>query len=149
MQTMLKTIMFISVLFILFNSPVIAIENGGMLNLVPQATVILAREPNSMQDFREQTCAKVYVHPFEGSLLVILKDTTFAIALDKDRFEGEAKVIRFNLANITILKNGKMVYVPQNTKHVYVGKRIVLSKSFAYANLEDGREIFVTVKNEP
>ena len=58
-----------------------AIGSGGILNLVPQATV----EDTSSEGQRLLKNYRVYVHPTEGSIVLILEGSETALGMDKNK----------------------------------------------------------------
>jgi len=114
------------------SSTLFAIGSGGLLNIVPQARVSLSGEQKEWA---------VYVHPFEGSVLVIPNDSDTCYALDKNKKHA----IKIAKSSIKFQSTG-VVDVPEDSPYTILKYRPEFGRLFAKVALDDGRMLIVDVE---
>lgn len=119
-------------------APAWAVGSGGLLNLVPQARVTLGHGDNA----QEVGDAKVYVHPLEGSLVVILPQENSVLALDKNK----RHTIQMPMDAVQVLDGGTIVDVPEDTPYTVLPGHPHFNRIHASVSLEDGRVLVVSVE---
>lgn len=114
-----------------------AIGSGGILNAVPQARVWIEDATGK----REATGRRVYVHPLEGSLLVLQEGAPVAIALDKNKKHA----ITLPVSAITVLRDPDRVDVPEKTPYEVLRNPPHFNRTYASVVLDDGSKLVVEV----
>lgn len=122
---------------LMFRAPAYSIGSGGILNLVPQARV-LEREGDRWIS-REFS---VYVHPLEGSILLVARNSDTAIAFDKNK----KHTITLKVTDISIAEDGRSVDVPEKTPFVVLPFAPHFNRTFIEARIDQDRLIRVEVE---
>jgi hypothetical protein len=117
----------------------LAVGSGGILNLVPQAQVWEKDAEDTT--FRQIDC-KVYVHPMEGSLVLIKANEPLVLALDKNKHHA----ITMKRDDIKILSDGLMIDVPEHIPYVVLPLAPDFNRTYASHARRDGSIIKVVVQ---
>ena len=117
-------------------SPVAAVGSGGLLNIVPQARVWEVQSGAS----RRLAGYTVYVHPFEGSLLLVPDVGDKVVALDKHK----RHVIEMARESVHFVEDG-IVDVPEAAAYTVLQSPPHFNRTAALAVLGDGRRIRIDV----
>lgn len=124
-------------LSLLSTSRVEAVGCGGILNLVPQAQVWL--EPLNGQ--RQQVPYRVYVHPMEGSFVLVRKGTPVVLALDKNKKHA----VELSLKDLKLSPDGTIIDVPEKTPYKVLVHTPHFNRTFASVRLNDNSLLTVSV----
>lgn len=114
----------------------LAIGSGGVLNHVPQARVWLGEGESK----KELVGWDVYVHPTEGSIVVISKGRDECIALDR----WKNQTIRMDPRLVTFLSNG--IYVEHDIPFKLLLHRPTFTQLSASTRLENGMLFTISVR---
>jgi hypothetical protein len=114
-----------------------AIGSGGILNAVPQARVWIEDATGK----RQATGRRVYVHPMEGSLLVLEEGASVAIALDKNKNHA----IAMPASAVIVLRDPDRVDVPEKTPYEVLRNPPHFNRTYASVVLNDGSKLVVEV----
>jgi len=120
-----------------FSSHSFGIGSGGVLNLVPQARVLEQKD----DQWTEVSTFRVYVHPMEGSILLIPSTGSTAIAFDKNK----KHTIEVSTGDIRVFPDGSAVDVPEHTPFRVQREAPHFNRTFLEAKLDDGRILRVEV----
>lgn len=114
-------------------STLLAVGSGGVLNLVSHAKVY--------KNDVEQKDWKAYVHPFEGSLVIVPDKGDICWALDK------AKWISFSFKKTSLVSTGSIdkIDVPENIVIVEQKLYPAFSRNWAETELDDGTKLRIVV----
>ncbi|MBI4091014.1 MAG: hypothetical protein HY422_03245 [Candidatus Komeilibacteria bacterium] len=133
----ISAVVFLVVLTLLTSS-VHAVGSGGILNFVPQATVTIT---DSSGKSRSMEC-RVYVHPLEGSLLVVEQGSSVAIALDRYL----QRTISMAMNAIVVSPNEDQVDVPEHVPFTVLHNPPRFERTKASVILDDGATLTIQVK---
>lgn len=115
-----------------------AIGSGGILNLVPQARVWIEQSGIKQQ----MAVWRVYVHPIEGSLLVVTTGQEKFIALDKNKKHA----IMIERSSVIFSDSNAIVDVPEETPYKVLKYRPHFNRTHANVLLDDGSLLIVDVE---
>lgn len=136
--SLLKRIGLLILISIVLINSAFSIGTGGILNLVPQARVWKIKD-----EIKEQLYGwKVYVHPFEGALLLVPPDEDTCIALDKHM----KRTLQIEARRIKFLNNDNMVEVKEDTPYKVLKNAPHFNRIYAEITLEDGTLLKVDVE---
>jgi hypothetical protein len=114
-----------------------AVGSGGLLNLVPQAQVWIENSIGA----RESLPYKVYVHPMEGSLVLIREGVPAALALDKNKKHA----VELPLDHLKLSKDGTILDVPEHTPFKVLVNAPHFNRTFASVRLDNNSLLVVSV----
>jgi len=84
---------------------------------------------------------RVFVHPFEGSLLVVWPNRATCIALDKNKRHA----VELETKHLLITPDGLMVDVPENTPYRILRNRPHFNRTCASVILDSGERLEISV----
>jgi len=114
-----------------------AFGSGGILNYIPQAHVWITEGGVE----KEVKIWKVYVHPMEGSFLLIPKNGEECLALDKNKFYAA----KLKKSAIKISDTGRIIDVPEKVEYSILKHRPHFNRTFVMQTLDDGRVLTIRV----
>jgi hypothetical protein len=115
-----------------------AVGSGGILNLVPQAQVQVERNGSKQL---VSNC-RVYVHPMEGSLVLLSDGARVALAFDKNKRQA----VEFNVDDIVVSKDGTTIDVPEKASYKVLHAIPHFGRTHASMLRDDGSRLIVDVK---
>ena len=115
-----------------------ALGSGGILNLIPQAQVQV--EHNGSK--RLVADYKVYVHPMEGSIVLLSPGTQIVLALDKYK----KKAVEFDVGYVKMSKDGTTIDVSEKTPYKVLRTIPHFGRTQASMRRDDGSRLIVSVK---
>lgn len=116
-----------------------AIGSGGILNLVQHA-VVTESHGRGTKDISQHY--RVYVHPTEGSFVLIAEGSSVALGLDKNKRHA----ILFSVGDIKISEDKRIIDVPENIPYKVLPIMPHFNRTFASLSREDGSRIVVKVE---
>jgi hypothetical protein len=114
-----------------------AVGCGGLLNLVPQARVWI--EP--VNGPRQEVPYKVFVHPMEGSLVLVREGTPVVLALDKNKKHA----VELVLDDLKLSPDGTIIDVPEKTPYKVLLNAPHFNRTYASLRLNDNSLLTVSV----
>jgi hypothetical protein len=115
-----------------------AIGCGGLLNLIPQAQVWIEDAAGA----RRLAPYKVFVHPMEGSIVLIREGESDALGLDKNK----RHTVEVPLEKLTLSADGSILDVPENTPAKTLPNAPHFNRTYASVRLNDDTLLIVMVK---
>lgn len=120
---------------LVFSHDAVGVGSGGVLNLVPQAQVLFDGTPAPGE-------IEVYVHPLEGSLVVVDRARRLCIALDKNKRHA----ISMKLADLDFANDGLSIDVAETTPYVVLRGAPHFNRLRAEVRLDDGQLMTIMVE---
>jgi len=119
------------------SSRVGAVGCGGLLNWVPQAQVWV----EALNGQRQQVPYKVFVHPMEGSIVLVREGTPVVLALDKNKKHA----VELSLADLKLSADGTIIDVPEKTPYKVLINAPHFNRTYASLRLNDNSLLTVSV----
>jgi len=134
-----KTVLASFILAVLFLAKgLVAIGCGGLLNLVPQAQVWV----ENATGVRQAVPYKVFVHPMEGSLVLIRDGESLALGLDKNKKHA----VEVPVAMLKLSADGSILDVPEHLPSKVLQHVPHFNRTYASLRLNEGSTLIVSVK---
>jgi hypothetical protein len=115
-----------------------AIGCGGLLNLIPQAQVVIRD-----REGRERTEPyQVFVHPMEGSLVLLRNGSDMALGLDKNKRHAVEVAVK----DLKLSADGSILDVPEHLEYKVLTAVPHFDRTYASLAVGAGETLIVRVK---